>query len=194
MAGIEVTLVDLAVHPTWLTLDAAALRGNLAEIRRRAAPGVQVIASVKANAYGHGIGPVARVLADAGVEMLATGSFSEAKAIRAAGISTPILMLAGTLPEGMKNLVGAGLIPTVYDMAGAQAAAHAATANGTAAAIFIKVDCGMGRLGVALADAPALVAEIAQLDGIWVQGLYTHLSFKGRGRHDLCPGAIGVVL
>jgi alanine racemase len=163
-------------HPTWMEIDASAIHSNLAEIRRRAEPGVKVIASVKANAYGHGIVPVAVALEAAGVDMLATGSFAEAKAIRAAGVSTPVLMLAGSLPDGVAELVEAGLIPTVYDLAGAKASV--AAADGNRAPIFLKVDCGMGRLGVSLSDAPGLVDEIAKLEGVDLQGVYTHLSFK----------------
>lgn len=166
-----------STHPTWMEIDGAALAGNLAEIRRRARPCVKVIASVKANAYGHGIVPVAAALEAAGVDMLATGSFAEATALRAAGVATPVLMLAGTLPEGIADLVGAGFIPTVYDMAGARAAAAAATKN-SPAPVFVKVDCGMGRLGASLTDTPALVDEIVGLDGVHLQGIYTHLSFK----------------
>ena len=70
-----------STHPTWMEIDTSALASNLAEIRRRVGLGVQVIASVKANAYGHGIIPVARALEASGVEMLATGSFAEAKAV-----------------------------------------------------------------------------------------------------------------
>jgi alanine racemase len=165
-----------ATHPTWMEIDSAALVGNLAEIRRRVRPGVKVIASVKANAYGHGIVPVAKVLEEAGVEMLATGSFAEAKALRAAGIETPVVMLAGALPEGVAELVTAGFMPTVYDRAGISAAANAQTEG--AAKLFLKVDCGMGRLGVSLADAPELVDFIAGRDGVALEGVYTHLSFK----------------
>jgi len=168
-----------ATHPTWMEIDTEAVAANLAEIRRRARPGVKVIASVKANAYGHGIIPVARALETAGVEMLATGSFSEAKAVRAAGVSTPIVMLAGSLPEGITELVDAAFMPTVYDRGGAEAAAKAA--GSSPAKVFIKVDCGMGRLGVSLADAPGLVDHIASLDGVDVEGIYTHLSFKAAG-------------
>lgn len=167
-----------STHPTWMEIDTDALAANLAEIRRRASPGVKVIASVKANAYGHGIIPVARALETAGVEMLATGSFSEAKALRAAGVSTPVVMLAGSLPEGIRELVGAGFMPTVYDRAGAEAAGAAGAARSSEAKVFIKVDCGMGRLGVGLGEAPAFVDYIAALDGVTVEGIYTHLSFK----------------
>jgi len=165
-------------HPTWMELDAAALRHNLTEIRRRARDGVEIIASVKANAYGHGIVPVARVLEDEGVEMLATGSFAEAKAMRDAGVSTPILMLAGTLPEGMAGLLAAGLIPTVYDDAGAQAVQSAAgSVAGGDAVVFIKVDIGLGRLGVPVSRARAFIGRVAAMQGVRVGGVYTHLSF-----------------
>jgi alanine racemase len=171
-AAHEVSLT----HSTWMEVDAAALTANLAEIRRRARPGVKVIASVKANAYGHGIVPVAKALEKVGVEMLATGSFAEATALRSAGVRSPVLMLAGALPEGLEEIVDAGFIPTIYDRVGAQAAA--AAGKGRSVPVFVKVDCGMGRLGVGLGDASALVAEIAGLDGIHIEGVYTHLSFK----------------
>lgn len=188
-----------ATHPTWMEIDTDAVAANLAEIRRRARPGVKVIASVKANAYGHGIIPVARALEAAGVEMLATGSFAEAKAVREAGVSTPVVMLAGSLPEGISELVSNGFMPTVYDRTGAEAAAAsvAGAAGASQAKVFIKVDCGMGRLGVSLADAPGLVDHIASLDGVAVEGIYTHLSFKdtagmayARERLDLFYGLL----
>lgn len=165
-------------HPTWMELDADALRFNLAEIRRRSAPGVKIIASVKANAYGHGIVPVGRILADAGVEILATGSFVEAKAMRDAGITTPILMLAGALPDGMADLLANELIPTVYDMQAARAVAAAADGP---TSVYLKVDCGLGRLGVQLDQATALVSEINSLNNVRVDGIYTHVSFKDAG-------------
>ena len=167
----------LSAHPTWMEIDGGALRANLAAIRRLAGPGVRVIASIKANAYGHGAVPVARILEAAGVEMLATGSFAEASAVRAAGVSTPILMLAGALPEAMGELAAAGTVPTVYDMAGARAAAAAGTAA-RPVPVFVKVDTGLGRVGVGLDRAEAFAAAAGALPGLRIDGLYTHLSFK----------------
>ena len=167
-------------HPTWIEFDAEALRHNLSIVRKSLTPGTQIIASVKANAYGHGIIPVSQVLEREGVEMLATGSFSDAQAIRQAGVKTPILMLAGTLPGGMKNLVQGGFIPTIYDFIGARSAAAAAKAikDDYQHPIFIKVDCGMGRLGISLSNTLPFLEEIKNMPNLWVQGLYTHLSFK----------------
>ena len=151
--ALENQAVD-ETHPTWIEFDAEALRHNLSIVRKSLTPGTQIIASVKANAYGHGIIPVSQVLEREGVEMLATGSFSDAQEIRRVGVKTPILMLAGTLPGGMKNLIQEGFIPTVYDLIGARSAAAAAKAikDDYQHPIFIKVDCGMGRLGISLPD------------------------------------------
>ena len=171
--------MSLETHPTWMELDASALVHNLGEVRQRIGGGVRIIASVKANGYGHGIVPVARVLANAGVDMLATGSFAEALALRAAGVETSVLLLAGTLPGGMGDVVAQGFIPTIIDLAGAQAVNRAVSLAVTAPTdIFIKVDSGLGRVGVALDAAQGLIAEIAGLPNVIVRGLYTHLSFQ----------------
>ncbi len=174
------TQTQLHTHPTWIEFNRTALRRNVALIRKRIGSGVIIIASVKANAYGHGIVPSAKTLQEEGVEMLATGSFSDAIAMRKAGIEIPILMLAGTLPAGMGELISAKLIPTVYDLEGANAANTAASSykGNQGVPIFIKVDCGMGRLGVNLENAVDLIQKIQKMENIWIQGIYTHLSFK----------------
>ena len=169
-----------ASHPTWMELDAHALHHNLAQIRKRINPEVKVIASVKANGYGHGIVPVCKILQQAGVDMLTTGSFYDAKALRNAGINTPIIMLGGSLPSGMVELIEANLIPTIYNMEAAVAADAAASSlrSDDKVPVFIKVDCGMGRLGVSLSNAVTFIKRVSKLKNIWIQGLYTHLSFK----------------
>ena len=174
------SLVEFQTHPTWIEFDDKALRHNLALVRKRIKSGVMIIASVKANAYGHGIIPVARILEEEGVEMLATGSFRDALAIRSEGIKTPILMLAGTLPSGVSELIRANLIPTIYDLDGAAVANSASIEHGSndPKPIFVKVDCGMGRVGINLEKAPELIQAINSMPNIWVQGIYTHLSFK----------------
>ena len=80
----------------------------------------------------------------------------------------------------MKNLIQEGFIPTVYDLMGARSAAAAAKAikEDYQHPIFIKVDCGMGRLGISLPNTLRFLEEIKNMRNLWVQGLYTHLSFK----------------
>ena len=162
-------------HPTWMELDQSALDYNMAEVRRCIGDGVKVIASVKANAYGHGIEPVGRALEKAGVDILATGSFAEAVAMRDAGVKTPILLLAGALPTALGDVVAEGFIPTIYNLDGARAVDAVAKEP---TPVFVKVDCGLGRLGIPLDEATDFLGQVASLKNIQLQGLYTHLSFK----------------
>ena len=161
-------------RPNTIDIDLDALDSNVREIRQCIGPGVAIIASVKANAYGHGIVPVARRLSAAGVEMLATGSFADAIAMRKADITTPILMMAGALPAAIPDLLRYDLVPTVHnhDLADA-VATHADQAT----QVYVKVDCGLGRLGIPVSDAKHFVLELARRPNVEVAGLYTHLPF-----------------
>jgi alanine racemase len=161
-------------RPNAMHVDLDAIDANVALVRGLA-PGKAIIASVKANAYGHGIVPVARRLSDPGIEVLATGSFTDALAMRDAGIDTPILMMGGALPSAVPELVRHGLMPTVHCQELADAAASGPAPR---ARIYIKVDCGFGRLGVPLRDAHRFVMAVARMPRIEIAGLYTHLPFS----------------
>ncbi len=163
-------------HPCWAVYDLGRLRANLAEIRRRIGPDQACIAALKGNAYGHGAVPVARALDGEGLAAFMTGSFDEACRLRAEELRTPVIMFAGALPTGMAALVGAGLVPTVVDRASAEAAARASPA-GDAVPVYVKVNAGLGRLGVPLEAAAVFLAELTAMPGLEVQGLYTHLPF-----------------
>ena len=139
-----------ATRPIWMEFDGAALARNYARIRELAGPARKVIASLKGDGYGHDAVQVAKRLAALDVYMLSTGSMGEALAIRAAGVETPILIFGGALAEGIPELVRAGLIPTLMDLEQARAAAAAGVDE---APVFIKVDAGLNRLGVPLAEA-----------------------------------------
>ena len=169
----------LATRPSWMEFDLAALRHNYRALRRAAGEDKKVIASLKANAYGHGAVEVARCLDALGVFALATGSFEEAVAIRRAGVALPILMFGGSLPTGVEALLAHRLTPTVCEMAMARAVSAAAAKNGPGSVpVYIKVDAGLGRLGVPLAEAFDFIEAVAALPGVVVEGVYTHLPFK----------------
>lgn len=163
-------------HPGWALYDLDRLRANLAAIRRRIGPGQGCIVALKGNAYGHGAVAVARALDAAGLAAFMTGSFDEACQLKSERLRTPVVMFAGALPAGMADLVGAGLVPTVVDRAGAEAAARAAPPGG-AAPVYVKVNAGLGRLGVPLDGAHDFLAALAAMPRLAVQGLYTHLPF-----------------
>jgi len=171
----------LDVRPNTMTIDLGALVANVAEVRRRVRPGVAIIASVKANAYGHGVVAIGRRLEALGVEVLATGSFSDAVALREAGISMPILMMGGALPAAVPQLLRHDLIPTIHNQELAEAVAASATKP---TQIYVKVDCGFGRLGVPLQDAHKFVLDVSRMPGMEIGGLYTHLPFSDEAGRD----------
>lgn len=166
---------DLATRPAWMEFDLTALASNYRELARGAGPEVKIIASLKANAYGHGAVETAKVLAGLGVFALSTGSFRDAVAIRNAGIGTPILMFGGNLPEAVSRYLDYGLIPTIYNIETARAMSEAATIP---VPVYIKVDAGMGRLGIELSAADDFIRKVATFNNLKVEGVYTHLSFK----------------
>jgi alanine racemase len=175
------TDANLSTHPAWMEFDLDALVANYAELQRRVGPDVKIIASLKANAYGHGAVAVASKLAALGAFALSTGSFRDAVAIREAGITTPILMFGGNLPLAVAEYLRHDLMPTVYNMATARAVSDAASRP---ASVYIKVDAGMGRLGVELSGAEAFIRRVVALPRVVVAGVYTHLSFKDAEGRD----------
>ena len=179
-----------SVRPNRAEFDLGALRHNLRVLRALAGPEAKIIAALKANAYGHGAASVARALADeGGTFALATGSFEDALAIRGAGVELPIMMFGGALPEAATLLLAHGLIPTVYDLAGARAVASAAP-TGKTASVYVKVDAGLGRLGVPLPDALGFIRNIRELPNLRVEGVYTHLSFFDEAEREWARGQL----
>ena len=172
---------DKLAAEAWMDVDLVALQGNFREIRRRVGAERKIIAVIKANAYGHGAVEVARRLSGLDVHALATGSFCDALAVRRAGVAIPILFLGSSPPDAVSELLSHDLMPSVDSPAAAQAVSEAA-GTGTAP-VFIKVDGGFGRFGVPLETAPAFIRRVAELPGVVVEGVYTHLPFSdARGR------------
>ena len=164
-----------------MEVDLSALQGNYREIRRRTGTDRKIIAVIKADAYGHGAVEVSRELSSLGAHALATGSFSDAQAVRQAGLTIPILLLGNPPPDAMREILGQDLIPSLDSFEAARAVSGAA-GKGTSP-VFVKVDAGFGRFGVLLERAPTFIRRVAELPGIVVEGIYTHLPFsdaKGR--------------
>ena len=173
---------DELATQVWMEVDLDALQGNYREIRRRVGTDRKIIAVIKANAYGHGAVEVARRLSDLGVHSLATGSLSDALSVRQAGLATPILLLGSPPPDAMAEILSHDLIPSVDSFEAVQAVSKAA-GNGTSP-VFVKVDGGFGRLGVLLERTPAFIRQVAELPGIAIEGIYTHLPFSDAQGRD----------
>ncbi len=160
---------------TWVETDLGAIRHNARRLRELAG-GAALMAVVKANAYGHGAVGVARAAAEAGADWLGVARLGEGLELRASGIGLPILVLGYVLPGQAAEAVSAGLTLTVYDIETARAYGARARAMGRRARVHVKVDSGMGRLGALAADAPALVAALHEIEGLDVDGLFTHFA------------------
>lgn len=158
-------------RPNWMDIDLDALEANYAEIGRRAGPGRQVIAAVKGDAYGHGAVEISRALARRGCAAVWTGHVPEALAIQGAGLGLKVILFGGYTLDRIPALAAAGLRPTVTDLEGARVAASAG------ASVYVKVDSGLGRLGVPLGEAREAIRAMAALPGLTIEGIYTHLPF-----------------
>ena len=172
---------DSPTPTTRLEIDLDALQENLREIRRRVGARKKIIAAVKANAYGHGVVEVARVLAAGGLYALGTGDLEDAVAIRQSGNTARILILGSTLPETVPELLSHALIPSVDRLKTARVVSETADAPSP---VFIKVDCGYGRFGVPLEAARTFVEHVATLSNVRVEGVYTHLPFSDAAGRD----------
>jgi alanine racemase len=158
------------------TIRLGALRANFAEAQRRAA-GREVIAVVKADAYGHGAVPVARALVGAGCRRLAVLTVREAAELRQASISAPLLVLGGVhdAPEA-EAVVDLAVTPVVHHAGHVALLAEAAGARGRDLGVQVEVDTGMRRMGVAPDQAAALFETLAGAPALSLEGVYTHLA------------------
>lgn len=169
------TAAVAALRPTVAHIDLRALRAN-AEQARRLAEGREVIAMVKADAYGHGAASVARALAADGVGRFGVALVEEGRALRDAGVRGEIIVLGGFTAEQASELVDLQLSAAVFHLDHAAALDGAARRAGKVAPIHIKFDTGMGRLGFAVEDAAAALARLSECRGLRVEGLMTHFA------------------
>lgn len=163
---------------TWAEISLGNLEHNYRALRA-CAPVSKFLATVKANAYGHGAIPVARRLVELGADYLAVACLDEAAALRAAGITAPVLVLGDTPPQLAEEAVALGVTQTVFTPELAQALSAAAGAAGTRAKIHLKADTGMSRLGVLDHDPQRAAAEIAALCApphLEPEGIFTHFA------------------
>jgi len=159
-------------RPTAATVHLGAIRANCAELARRAA-GRELIAVVKADAYGHGAPPVARALVAAGCRRLAVATVAEGVALRAAGIRAELLVLGG-VHDAADEALEAGLTPVIHHHGDLERLRK----GGAAAAIpvHVEVDTGMRRMGVDPEEALPLLLAVAREPALRLAGVYTHFA------------------
>ncbi|MGG5461070.1 alanine racemase [Clostridium sp. B9] len=168
--------MDICVRPVWAEIDLDAIANNMKEIKNLVGD-KEIIAVVKANAYGHGALDVAPTLLENGASKLAVAIITEADELRLSGIKAPIMILGYTPLSFAEDLINNKIEQTVYDLEYAKELSHIAVGLKKKAKIHIALDTGMGRIGF-LPNEENLekVLEICKLPGIEVVGLFTHFS------------------
>jgi len=165
---------ELGLHSTWAEIDLGAIRANIGYFLEHT--GSQVMAIVKANAYGHGAVPVAKAALEAGATWCGVARVNEALELRQAGIDCPILILGYSPPNRYQEMISEGVSMTVWDIHQLQAFSAAASRINQTAQLHLKVNTGMNRLGISPADAPELLKTAAQFPHIQIEGLFTHFA------------------
>ncbi|MDT8441527.1 MAG: alanine racemase [Desulfuromonadales bacterium] len=163
-------------RPTRAEIDLSALQQNLRQVRRTVGAHCQILAMVKADAYGHGVRGVAPALAAAGVEQFAVALVDEARELRELGLSQPILVMGGIFAGEEDLVVALDLQPIVDDLAAAQRLDRAGRQAGRIIDYHLKIDTGMGRLGLPPEELGAFLPRLAELSHLRMTGLMSHLA------------------
>lgn len=157
----------------WVELSAPKMLANLVELRGHQPAATAVNAIVKANAYGHGLIPTARILENH-VQYMSVTSVREMLELRAHGIRTPVLILTRLFENEIENALQPNVALMVSSVEEAQMIAAASLKKNTVTRIHIKVDTGMGRLGIPFAQALSDIEKISKIKGLDLEGLMTH--------------------
>lgn len=163
-------------RPTRVEIDLAALRHNFQEIKRTVGVGCDVLAVVKADAYGHGVSRVAPVLADAGAALFGVAHVEEGAELRSLGIELPILVFGGVAPGQETEVLDYRLTPALYDLDSARRLNAIARAAGRTIDYHLKVDTGMGRLGFRLGLLDEVLPLLKDLQSLNMAGFMSHLA------------------
>ena len=167
----------MGIRPVWAEVDLAAIKHNFNQVKKLIKPTTKVMAIVKANGYGHGAFEVGRAALEAGADYLGVAFLEEALKLRTEGLICPIMLLGWTPPEEYPRALENRIILTIYNLSEARILNQVAGEMGIQAQVHLKIDTGMSRIGILAKDENIQQAmEIINLEHIWVDGIFTHLS------------------
>lgn len=166
----------LARRPTWAEIDLNHLATNFRRVKQRVGPVARVMAVVKANAYGHGAVACARRLVNEGADWFGVALPEEGIELRSAGITQPVLCLGGFWPGQAAVCIQHQLTPVVYRLDMFEALNQAALNAGVVADVHVKVDTGMGRLGIRFDELTEFVAALERFRNVRIDGIMSHLA------------------
>lgn len=166
---------DKLLRPTWVEISLPKLRRNLARVQELAGSR-RTMAVIKADAYGHGAVAVSKCLAACGVDWFGVATVEEALELRAAGIEKPILLLGGLYMSDPAHLIEYRLTPSISSTMRLDTYAECALRYGKPIEFHLKVDSGLGRLGLPRDRVKSFVEHYRELEGLQLKGLFTHLA------------------
>ena len=177
-------------RPTWVEIDLSAIRYNVGQIKKavssRQKRPVKIMVVVKANAYGHGLIEVARTLEGLDVHYLGVATLDEVVLLRKAGIKLPVLVLGTILPEEINYALDYDVSLTICSKQLARVLNNKARAAGKVVPVHIKIDTGMGRIGIWHEEAEEFTKTLKKMSNIHPEGIYTH--FASAARDNLFTG------
>jgi alanine racemase len=170
------TDAQIRLRPTWVEFNPEAIAHNVRRLKQIVGEHVALMAVVKADGYGHGASAVARAALSGGASYLAVANLEEALLLREAGIRAPLLILSYADPAALPLALEYDLTLTVYDRDLAAAYERAALRANKQLPVHVKIDTGMGRLGLLPDQARAFLADVSDLGSLRLEGVYTHFS------------------
>jgi alanine racemase len=163
-------------RPTVAEIDLSALRYNFTKVKELSGSGSKTLAIVKANAYGHGAVAIARELEQCAVDFLGVAICEEAVELRSAGIRTPIMVMGGLYNSQAEDVVAHQIIPVIFNIETAVSLDAFAARCNLRLKVHIKIDTGMGRIGILPGDVNSFFERLKTCNYLEVEGLLTHLA------------------
>ncbi|MDR3071292.1 MAG: alanine racemase [Endomicrobium sp.] len=165
---------------TWVEIDKSNFHFNFKKIKEYIAKDTKIIAVMKADAYGHSVGALAREAQKAGAHWMAVSSLEEGIVLREAGIKTNILVLGNIFPfENFQAVVAHSLVPTISTLSGLMALENLAIRLNKKINFHLKIDTGLGRIGAQPEASYGILQKIANVPGVSMTGMYTHYAVAG---------------
>jgi alanine racemase len=172
-------------RPNHVEIDLSALVDNLNRVKQLVGPGTKIMGIVKSDAYGHGLIPVSRTLERQRIDCLGVAHLHEAMALRTEGIRLPIVILCGIQGSlEAEAAVDQDLTPVIFDLEVAEMLSRVSREKNRTVGVHLKVDTGMGRLGIPHDDLAGPIQRILRLEGICLKALLSHLSSADESSED----------
>jgi alanine racemase len=168
--------MSLIRRPTIAEINLDALKSNFHQIHKRIDKKAKILAVVKANAYGHGSVRISSELETLGVDFLGVATCEEGIELRKAQITTPIIVLGGFFKRQYSYAKEYDLIPVIYNLESAQELSQCARENNSKIPIHVKIDTGMGRLGILPSETKVFFQNLKKLNNLEIEGVLSHLA------------------